>query len=312
MNFNKYLIANESQLDTIELSEVQRYVLDLANKIAAKVDVEVKDWISYDLRRIAEFNPDMEQLHEMADRIYDQFKSVHYKKAQTVLLVPTKKDNAEIMDSKFGGTPYLESVHAKLDGVMCLQINFDTIPKINELPRKGIFQIWADSDWKNGFTTFFYDEPEESKIDHSAIEEYLISRDNHSDYDEYFFKPVKNGITITPKIVTENLCYHEADDILNKYKFATLEYFVASAIGHGMLQLPYATNYSKLLGMDSPIQDSPRAYLGDTRLLLQLISDNGQGNCFNYSDSGSIQVYIKERDLKSGNFNKVWTYDSCY
>lgn len=312
MNFNKYLIANESQLDTMELSEAQRYVLDLANKIATKVDVEVKDWISYDLRRIAEFDPDMDQLHEIANRIYNQFNTIRYKKAQTVLLVPTKKDDAEIMDSKFGGTPYLENTHAKLDGVMCLQINFDTIPKINELPRKGIFQIWADSDWKNGFTTFFYNDPKESNIDHSAIEEYLMNRDKNDNYDDYFFKPVKNGITITPKIVIENLCYHEADEVLNKYKFATLEYFVASAIGHGMLQLPYATNYSKLLGMDSPIQDSPRAYLGDTRLLLQLISDNGQGNCFNYSDSGSIQVYIKERDLKSGNFNKVWTYDSCY
>lgn len=310
MNFNKYLIANESQLDTMELSEAQRYVLDLANKIAAKVDVEVKDWISYDLRRIAEFDPDMDQLHEIADRIYNQFNTIRYKKSQTVLLVPTKKDNAEIMDSKFGGIPYLESSHAKLNGTLCLQINFETIPKINELPRKGIFQLWADANLNDGFNTFFYEDPEESKIDQSAIEEYLTTGNKNKD--EYFLKPIKNGITITPKIITENLCYHEADDILNNYKYGTLEYFVASAIGHGMLQLPYATNYSKLLGMDSPIQDSPRAYLGDTRLLLQLISDNGQGNCFNYSDSGSIQVYIKERDLKSGNFNKVWTYDSCY
>lgn len=310
MNFNKYKIAIESQLDTMELSEAQRYVLDLANKIAAKVDVEVKDWISYDLRRIAEFDPDMEQLHEMADRIYDQFKSIRYKKAQTVLLVPTKKDNAEIMDSKFGGIPYLESVHAKLNGTLCLQVNFETIPKINELPRKGIFQLWADANMNDGFSTFFYEDPEKSKIDQSAIEEYLTTGNKNKD--EYFLRPVKNGITITPKIVTENLCYHEADDILNNYKYGTLEYFVAEAISHSMHQLPYAVKYSKLLGMDSPIQTSPRSYLGNIRLLLQLNSDDGQGNYFMHSDNGNVQVYLKEMDLKSGNLNRVWAYDSIY
>lgn len=312
MNLRKYLIPGIEafiNIDKMELDEYQRYLIDAIEKLMDKYDVTMnyKNYL-YELNHLDK-SISIEDFMQMVDSIYDKFDKIKVKKVDTIILNTDKNVKAKyVMDSKFGGIPYLEDAPTIEDEVMICQINFAKLPSNRLLPSKGILQLWMSESHYDSTHIKFYRDPSMHKHNKNLEDEYMLRYSE--DIENFFYPTIKEGILINPYITKESINYHEFMEIVNSTKYGTNEYYISSALAGPVIYNPIFKT-SKMLGMDYPIQDEPHSYIKDTRLLLQICSSDPYNN-FNYSDSGNIQVYIPENDLKRYNFENVKIYESSY
>ncbi len=154
------------------------------------------------------------------------------------------------------------------------------------------------------YTTYYRD----PKLENHNSEIALAHTQHTNDAKPYIYiNDIYKGIGMKFKVCEENINYHEMDAILNQYRYKSLEYNISELL---LDIIANSHDQSKMNGMDNPIQTDPEAYAKDTRLLLQVSSSRDSG--INYADDGNFQVYIKESDLKRGNFNNTRVYASCY
>lgn len=269
------------------------------------------------------------------------------KNKKPMIKISLSDDKPNLFQSKFGGVPYLpkdmEVPKNKENEQFTLlaQINIEELPKNNIYPmEEGMLQFWIlnddvlgldyDTHLGNGFKVVYYKE-----IDKSVTEEEVLEKYNpYKDEDSYF--PIEREFSLSFKL-TDGYFSDSNDDfreivdremkkfhIENKEKYKEIlkvydnkEYLSYwdiwdileedKEIGKKLFEAGH-----KIGGFPNFTQSDIRE-VGDYEiLLLQIDSEGTEKNEIMWGDCGIANFFIREKDLKELNFDKViYNWDCC-
>lgn len=262
--------------------------------------------------------------------VLQPYKDVLENTIRSYIHVTAHKGNTSLSQSKFGGYPYLPltAEHPKDENgkVMMLlaQLNFTDIPKLENMPEKGILQFFISyeddvygidfdeqTNQKN-FRTVYYENviTDESllvtdfvymdEIDKDMLpftEEYKLSfqlKYEAMSMTDYRFEELIEGVIDLDEEVEVDGETFDMWDVCGEY---------LSGAGH------------KIGGYPCFTQTDPREretnYSGYDILLLQIDTDDGENDIM-WGDSGVANFFIKEEDLRNLNFSNVlYNWDCC-
>ena len=269
------------------------------------------------------------------------------KNKKSMIKISLSDDKPNLFQSKFGGVPYLpknvEVPKNKKNEQLTLlaQINIEELPKNNIYPMKeGILQFWIlnddvlglnyDTHLGNGFKVVYYKEIDKSVTEEEVLEKYKPYKDE----DSYF--PVEGEFSLSFKL-TDGYFLDSNDDfreivnremkkfhIENKEKYKEIlkvyddkEYLSYwdiwdileedKEIGKKLFEAGH-----KIGGFPNFTQSDVRE-IGDYEiLLLQIDSEGTEKNEIMWGDCGIANFFIREKDLKELNFEKViYNWDCC-
>ena len=269
------------------------------------------------------------------------------KNKKSMIKISLSDDKPNLFQSKFGGVPYLpknaEVPKNKENEQLTLlaQINIEELPKNNIYPMKeGILQFWIlnddvlglnyDTHLGNGFKVVYYKEIDKSVTEEEVLEKYKPYKDE----DSYF--PVEGEFSLSFKL-TDGYFLDSNDDfreivnremkkfhIENKEKYKEIlkvyddkEYLSYwdiwdileedKKIGEILFESGH-----KIGGFPNFTQSDIRE-IGDYEiLLLQIDSEGTEKNEIMWGDCGIANFFIREKDLKELNFEKViYNWDCC-
>ena len=269
------------------------------------------------------------------------------KNKKPMIEISLSDEKPNLFQSKFGGVPYLpkdkEVPKNKENEQLTLlaQINIEELPKNNIYPmEEGMLQFWIlnddvlgldyDTHLGNGFKVVYYKE-----IDKGVTEEEVLEKYNpYKDEDSYF--PVEGEFSLSFKL-TDGYFSDSNDDfreivnremkkfhIENKEKYKEIlkvyndkEYLSYwdiwdileedKEIGKKLFEAGH-----KIGGFPNFTQSDVRE-IGDYEiLLLQIDSEGTEKNEIMWGDCGIANFFIREKDLKELNFEKViYNWDCC-
>ena len=270
------------------------------------------------------------------------------KNKKPMIKISLSDDKPNLFQSKFGGVPYLpkdvEVPKNKENKQLTLlaQINIEELPKNNIYPMKeGILQFWIlnddvlgldyDTHLGDGFKVVYYKE-----IDKSVTEEEVLEKYNpYKDEDSYF--PIEGEFSLSFKL-TDGYCTASDDrfsklfikeiekfekekgeeykEIFEKYRKNNLGYNICYDF-YEIFEEDKNLN-DKLFGAGHKIGGYPDYTQNDIRdeeyeiLLLQIDSEETEKNEIIWGDCGIANFFIREKDLKELNFDKViYNWDCC-
>ena len=269
------------------------------------------------------------------------------KNKKPMIKISLSDDKPNLFQSKFGGVPYLpkdmEVPKNKENEQFTLlaQINIEELPKNNIYPmEEGMLQFWIlnddvlgldyDTHLGDGFKVVYYKD-----IDKSVTEEEILEKYNpYKDEDSYF--PVEGEFSLSFKL-TDGYFSDSNDDfseivdremkkfhLENKEKYKEIlkvyddkEYLSYwdiwdileedKEIGKKLFEAGH-----KIGGFPNFTQSDIRE-IGDYEiLLLQIDSEGTEKNEIMWGDCGIANFFIREKDLKELNFDKViYNWDCC-
>lgn len=269
------------------------------------------------------------------------------KNKKPMIKISLSDDKPNLFQSKFGGVPYLpkdvEAPKNKKNEQLTLlaQINIEELLKNNIYPmEEGILQFWIlnddvlgldyDTHLGNGFKVVYYKEIDKSVTEEEVLEKYKPYKDE----DSYF--PIENEFSLSFKL-TDGYFSDSNDDfreivdkemkkfhIENKEKYKEIlkvydnkEYLSYwdiwdileedKEIGKKLFEAGH-----KIGGYPNFTQSDVRK-IGDYEiLLLQIDSEGTEKNEIMWGDCGIANFFIREKDLKELNFEKViYNWDCC-
>ena len=269
------------------------------------------------------------------------------KNKKPVIKISLSDDKPNLFQSKFGGVPYLpkdmEVPKNKENEQFTLlaQINIEELPKNNIYPmEEGMLQFWIlnddvlgldyDTHLGNGFKVVYYKEIDKSVTEEEVLEKYKPYKDE----DSYF--PIEGEFSLNFKL-TDGYFSDSNDDfreivdremkkfhIENKEKYKEIlkvyndkEYLSYwdiwdileedKEIGGKLFEAGH-----KIGGFPNFTQSDIRK-IGDYEiLLLQIDSEGTEKNEIMWGDCGIANFFIREKDLKELNFDKViYNWDCC-
>ena len=269
------------------------------------------------------------------------------KNKKPMIKISLSDDKPNLFQSKFGGVPYLpkdvEAPKNKKNEQLTLlaQINIEELPKNNIYPMKeGILQFWIlnddvlgldyDTHLGNGFKVVYYKEIDKNVTEEEVLEKYKPYKDE----DSYF--PIEGEFSLSFKL-TDGYFSDSNDDfreianremkkfhIENKEKYNEIlkayddkEYLSYwdiwdileedKKIGEILFESGH-----KIGGFPNFTQSDIRE-IGDYEiLLLQIDSEGTEKNEIMWGDCGIANFFIREKDLKELNFEKViYNWDCC-
>ena len=269
------------------------------------------------------------------------------KNKKPMIKISLSDDKPNLFQSKFGGVPYLpkdvEAPKNKKNEQLTLlaQINIEELPKNNIYPmEEGILQFWIlnddvlgldyDTHLGDGFKVVYYKEIDKSVTEEEVLEKYKPYKDE----DSYF--PVEGEFSLSFKL-TDGYFSDSNDDfreivdkemkkfhLENKEKYKEIlkiyddEKFLSywdiwdileedKEIGKKLFEAGH-----KIGGFPNFTQSDIRE-IGDYEiLLLQIDSEGTEKNEIMWGDCGIANFFIREKDLKELNFEKViYNWDCC-
>ena len=270
------------------------------------------------------------------------------KNKKSMIKISLSDDKPNLFQSKFGGVPYLpknvEVPKNKKNEQLTLlaQINIEELPKNNIYPmEKGILQFWIlnddvlgldyDTHLGDGFKVVYYKEIDKSVTEEEVLEKYKPYKDE----DSYF--PVEGEFSLSFKL-TDGYCTASDDrfsklfvkeiekfekekgeeykEIFEKYRKNNLGYNICYDF-YEIFEEDKNLN-DKLFGAGHKIGGYPDYTQNDIRdeeyeiLLLQIDSEGTEKNEIMWGDCGIANFFIREKDLKELNFDKViYNWDCC-
>ena len=269
------------------------------------------------------------------------------KNKKSMIKISLSDDKPNLFQSKFGGIPYLpKNAGAPKNKeneqlTLLAQINIEELPKNNIYPMKeGILQFWIlnddvlgldyDTHLGNGFKVVYYKEIDKNVTEEEVLEKYKPYKDE----DSYF--PIEGEFSLNFKL-TDGYFSDSNDDfreivdremkkfhIENKEKYKEIlkvyddkEYLSYwdiwdileedKKIGEILFESGH-----KIGGFPNFTQSDIRE-IGDYEiLLLQIDSEGTEKNEIMWGDCGIANFFIREKDLKELNFEKViYNWDCC-
>ena len=258
------------------------------------------------------------------------------KSRREVVLIELRRGNDDIFRSKVGGAPYLpadQSIPTGSSGTplyLLAQINFEEMPSMPDFPRKGMLQFFIADDGTYG-----------ANIEHKITEQSLMKQNNFrvvyhptvTRESAQLAAPVKvkkaKDLPLDPSVpllmsFTKTAETISIDDSGFEAVFGTSYYNLAEDLAkkHGrdesMLTdalsdflAPHAFAH-KIGGYPSFTQEDPRPSSSSLRLLLQLGSDDTDGDKLMWGDAGVGAFFIDPKDLQRGDFSRVMYNWDCY
>ncbi|RZK04438.1 MAG: DUF1963 domain-containing protein [Flavobacterium sp.] len=233
---------------------------------------------------------------------------------ETVRITATPIEGSKTLpltQSKFLGKPYLpldqEYPKSKNGTPMILwaQINFDEVPKLENYPTTGIFQLFVSShDWEDmdDYKILFHKEPtKQFQTDFSFLTEELYEeRPINREHELTFMKAVEYGGTedFRFKLDFDGKDYFDFQETLTEEAIEEMDKLF-SATGHKIGGYAYFT------------QSDPRDYDAnkkDDQLVLQIDTDDE----IMFGDTGVMNIFLNDADLKCQNFTKAYfNWDCC-
>lgn len=269
------------------------------------------------------------------------------KNKKTMIKISLSDEKPNLFQSKFGGVPYLpkdkEVPKNKENEQLTLlaQINIDELPENNIYPmEEGILQFWIlnddvlgldyDTNLGDGYKIIYYKDIDKSVTEEEVLEKYKPYKDE----DSYF--PIEGEFSLSFKL-TDGYFSDSNDDFReivdremkkfydeNKEKYSNilkiydkenqLNYWEIwdileedKEIGKKLFEAGH-----KIGGFPDFTQSDIRE-VGDYEiLLLQIDSDRTEKNEIMWGDCGIANFFIREKDLKELNFEKViYNWDCC-
>lgn len=251
----------------------------------------------------------------MIPRFLEKFRpQIENYKLDTVRILANPLKNNQtltINQSKFLGLPYVPKGTAYpmgADGtpmIMLAQINFSEIPKLENYPSNGIFQLfvhptkWYDmSDYQ---ILFHETDNEEHQTEFSFLTKKIYADSPiNCEHSLLFKKETEYGGTtdFRFKMTFEGMDYYDFQKKLTKDQEKEMDK-IFHPIGHKIGGYAYFT------------QSDPREYnekSKDDVLLLQIDTDEE----IMFGDSGVANVFINIHELKNKNFEKAYfNWDCC-
>ena len=270
------------------------------------------------------------------------------KNKKPMIEISLSDDKPNLFQSKFGGVPYLpkdvEAPKNKENEQLTLlaQINIDELPENNIYPMKeGILQFWIlnddilgldyDTHLGDGYKIIYYKEIDKSVTEEEILEKYKPYKDE----DSYF--PIEGEFSLSFKL-TDGYCTASDDrfsklfikeiekfekekgeeykEIFEKYKKNNIGYNICYDF-YEIFEEDKNLN-DKLFGAGHKIGGYPDYTQNDIRdeeyeiLLLQIDSEETEKNEIIWGDCGIANFFIREKDLKELNFDKViYNWDCC-
>ena len=269
------------------------------------------------------------------------------KNKKPMIKISLSDDKPNLFQSKFGGVPYLpkdmEVPKNKENEQFTLlaQINIEELPKNNIYPmEEGMLQFWIlnddvlgldyDTHLGNGFKVVYYKEIDKSVTEEEVLEKYKPYKDE----DSYF--PIEGEFSLSFKL-TDGYFSDSNDDfreivnremkkfhIENKEKYNEIlkayddkEYLSYwdiwdileedKKIGEILFESGH-----KIGGFPNFTQSDIREIGDYDILLLQIDSEGTEKNEIMWGDCGIANFFIREKDLKELNFDKViYNWDCC-
>lgn len=269
------------------------------------------------------------------------------KNKKPMIEISLSDEKPNLFQSKFGGVPYLpkdkEVPKNKENEQLTLlaQINIDELPENNIYPMKeGILQFWIlnddilgldyDTNLGDGYKIIYYKDIDKNVTEEEVLEKYKPYKDE----DSYF--PIEGEFSLSFKL-TDGYFSDSNDDFReivdremkkfydeNKEKYSNI-----LKIYDKENQLNYWEIWDileedkeigkKLFGAGHKIGGFPDFTQSDIRevgdyeiLLLQIDSDRTEKNEIMWGDCGIANFFIREKDLKELNFDKViYNWDCC-
>lgn len=269
------------------------------------------------------------------------------KNKKPMIEISLSDEKPNLFQSKFGGVPYLpkdkEVPKNKENEQLTLlaQINIDELPENNIYPmEEGMLQFWIlnddvlgldyDTNLGDGYKIIYYKDIDKSVTEEEVLEKYKPYKDE----DSYF--PIEGEFSLSFKL-TDGYFSDSNDDFReivdremkkfydeNKEKYSNI-----LKIYDKENQLNYWEIWDileedkeigeKLFGAGHKIGGFPDFTQSDIRevgdyeiLLLQIDSDRTEKNEIMWGDCGIANFFIREKDLKELNFDKViYNWDCC-
>lgn len=265
-----------------------------------------------------------------------------------MIKISLSDNKPNLFQSKFGGIPYLpkdmEAPKNKENKQLTLlaQINIEELPKNNIYPmEEGMLQFWIlnddvlgldyDTHLGDGFKVIYYKEIDKNVTEEEILEKYKPYKDE----DSYF--PIEGEFSLSFKL-TDGYCT-ASDDRFSKFFIEEiknfekekgeeykeiLEKYKKNNIGYNICYDFYEIFEEdknigeKLFGAGHKIGGYPDYTQNDIRneeyeiLLLQIDSEETEKNEIIWGDCGIANFFIREKDLKELNFEKViYNWDCC-
>ncbi len=269
------------------------------------------------------------------------------KNKKPMIKISLSDDKPSLFQSKFGGVPYLpkdvEVPKNKENKQLTLlaQINIEELPKNNIYPMKeGILQFWILNDdvlgldynthLGDGFKVVYYKDIDKSVTEEEVLEKYKPYKDE----DSYF--PIENEFSLIFKLTDgyfsdSSVDFSEiVDREMKKFHLESKEkYKEILKIYDDEKFLSYWDIWDileedkeigkKLFEAGHKIGGYPNFTQSDIReigdydiLLLQIDSEGTEKNEIMWGDCGIANFFIREKDLKELNFEKViYNWDCC-
>ena len=269
------------------------------------------------------------------------------KNKKSMIKISLSDDKANLFQSKFGGIPYLpKNVGAPKNKeneqlTLLAQINIEELPKNNIYPmEEGILQFWIlnddvlgldyDTHLGDGYKVVYYKD-----IDKSVTEEEVLGKYKpYKNEDSYF--PVEGEFSLSFKL-TDGYFSDSNDDFreivnkeMKKFHIENKEkYKEILKVYEDKEYLSYWDIWDileedkkigeKLFDGGHKIGGFPNFTQSDVReigdyeiLLLQIDSEGTEKNEIMWGDCGIANFFIREKDLKELNFEKViYNWDCC-
>ena len=269
------------------------------------------------------------------------------KNKKPMIKISLSDEKPNLFQSKFGGVPYLpkdkEVPKNKENEQLTLlaQINIDELPENNIYPMKeGILQFWIlnddilgldyDTHLGDGYKIIYYKDIDKSVTEEEILEKYKPYRDE----DSYF--PVEGEFSLSFKL-TDGYFSDSNDDFseivdreMKKFHIENKEkYKEILKVYDDKEYLSYWDIWDileedkeiegKLFDAGHKIGGFPNFTQSDIReigdyeiLLLQIDSEGTEKNEIIWGDCGIANFFIREKDLKELNFDKViYNWDCC-
>ena len=269
------------------------------------------------------------------------------KNKKSMIKISLSDDKPNLFQSKFGGVPYLpKNAGAPKNKeneqlTLLAQINIEELPKNNIYPmEEGILQFWIlnddvlgldyDTHLGNGFKVVYYKEIDKSVTEEEVLEKYKPYKDE----DSYF--PVEGEFSLSFKL-TDGYFSDSNDDFseivdreMKKFHIENKEkYKEILKVYDNKEYLSYWDIWDileedkeigkKLFEAGHKIGGYPNFTQSDIReigdydiLLLQIDSEGTEKNEIMWGDCGIANFFIREKDLKELNFEKViYNWDCC-
>ncbi len=265
-----------------------------------------------------------------------------------MIKISLSDNKPNLFQSKFGGIPYLpkdmEAPKNKENKQLTLlaQINIEELPKNNIYPmEEGMLQFWIlnddvlgldyDTHLGDGFKVVYYKDIDKNVTEEEVLEKYKPYKDE----DSYF--PVEGEFSLSFKLI-DGYCT-ASDDRFSKLFIKEIEKFEKEKgkeykeifekykknnIGYNICYDFYEIFEEdknigeKLFGAGHKIGGYPDYTQNDIRneeyeiLLLQIDSEETEKNEIIWGDCGIANFFIREKDLKELNFEKViYNWDCC-